>query len=84
MRNREIVWLSDDEKAFVQSFLLEEDDDILVFNKPAGLPCQTRKVDDQTLDKLQSTTSKLDEKTVQFNVRHSSYSIIRHSAFTLF
>ncbi|MAI89098.1 RluA family pseudouridine synthase [Ponticaulis sp.] len=52
MRNREIVWLSDDEKAFVQSFLLEEDDDILAFNKPAGLPCQTRKVDDQTLDKL--------------------------------
>ena len=52
MRNREIVWLSDSEKDFVRSFLLEEDDDMLVFDKPAGLACQTRNADDQTLDKL--------------------------------
>ncbi|MAF58287.1 MAG: RNA pseudouridine synthase [Ponticaulis sp.] len=52
MRNRETVWLTDEEKDFVRSFLIEEDDDILAFNKPAGLPCQTRKTDDQTFDKL--------------------------------
>ena len=32
--------------------LLEQDDQILAFNKPSGLPCQTRKPDDRTLDKL--------------------------------
>lgn len=51
-KNREIVWLSDEDKDYVRSFLMEEDDDMMVFNKPAGLPCQTRKVDDHTLDKL--------------------------------
>ncbi len=52
MRNRDIVWLSDEDKAFIRHFLLDEDDDILAFNKPAGLPCQTRNAEDRTLDKL--------------------------------
>ncbi|MAP93715.1 MAG: RNA pseudouridine synthase [Ponticaulis sp.] len=52
MRNRDIVWISDEDKAFVRSFLIDEDDDMLAFNKPAGLPCQTRSADDHTLDKL--------------------------------
>ncbi len=52
MKNRETVWLSDEDKEFARSFLLEEDDDLMVFNKPAGLACQTRNVDDRTLDKL--------------------------------
>lgn len=52
MRNRQTVWLSDEDKALVQSFLIEEDDQIMAFNKPAGLACQTRDADDHTLDKL--------------------------------
>lgn len=52
MRNRETVWLSDEDKSYIRSFLLDEDDQILAFNKPAGLPCQTRNADDRTLDKL--------------------------------
>lgn len=46
------MWLSDDDKDFIHNFLLEEDDQIFAFNKPAGLPCQTRNADDRTLDKL--------------------------------
>ena len=52
MRNREIVWLPDEDKAYIRSLILDEDDDILVFNKPDGLACQTRNAEDRTLDKL--------------------------------
>lgn len=52
MKNREIVWLPEEDKDYVRSFLMEEDDDMMVFNKPAGLACQTRKTEDHTLDKL--------------------------------
>ena len=52
MRNRETVWLSDHDKQFIKDILIDEDDELLVFDKPAGLPCQTRDVDDRTLDKL--------------------------------
>lgn len=52
MKNREIVWLSDEDKEFIRYFLIEEDEEILAFNKPAGLACQTRNPKDRTLDKL--------------------------------
>ena len=52
MRNRNIVWLPDEDKDFIRSFLIDEDDEMLAFNKPAGLACQTRNPDNRTLDKL--------------------------------
>ncbi|MAK62329.1 MAG: RNA pseudouridine synthase [Ponticaulis sp.] len=52
MKNREIVWLPDEDKDFVRSLLIDEDDEMLAFNKPAGLACQTRNSKDRTLDKL--------------------------------
>ena len=41
MKNREIVWLPEEDKDYVRSFVLDEDDDMMVFSKPAGLACQT-------------------------------------------
>lgn len=52
MRNRDTVWLSDTDKDFIRACLIAEDDEMMAFNKPAGLPCQTRKEDDRTLDRL--------------------------------
>lgn len=42
MRNREIPAMSDADKAFVRSLLCFEDEVLLAFNKPSGLPVQTR------------------------------------------
>lgn len=36
----------------MHSILVYEDDSILVFNKPSGLPCQTRDIQDRTFDSL--------------------------------
>ncbi len=47
-----IVQLSDEDQTFVRSFLIHEDDAVLVFNKPSGLPVQTRDPEDRTLDRL--------------------------------
>lgn len=44
--------LSAQDASFVRSLLIHEDDALLVFNKPSGLPVQTRNPDDPTLDML--------------------------------
>ena len=36
----------------MKSILVYEDESILVFNKPSGLPCQTRNIKDRTFDRL--------------------------------
>ena len=52
MRNREIVPISHVDQAFIKSCVIYEDDDMLVFNKPSGLPSQTRKQEDRSVDRL--------------------------------
>ncbi|MBU6319996.1 MAG: RluA family pseudouridine synthase [Alphaproteobacteria bacterium] len=44
--------LSAEDRAFVRSLLIFEDETLLAFNKPGGLPVQTRNPDDRTLDML--------------------------------
>lgn len=44
--------LTEEDGAFVRSFLIYEDAVLLALNKPAGLPVQTRNPDDRTLDML--------------------------------
>lgn len=51
-RNYEAMPVSDEDAAYVRSFVIHDDSGILAFNKPAGLPVQTRNVDDRTLDRL--------------------------------
>lgn len=52
MRNRPIPKLSEDQKAFVQGLVLYEDAFVLAFNKPSGLPVQTRGNRGTSLDHL--------------------------------
>lgn len=47
---------------FVSSLLIHEDQSLLVFNKPSGLPVQTRNPDDRTLDLLLSAFAKSNGK----------------------
>lgn len=44
--------LGEEDVAFVRSLLIHEDASMLAFNKPSGLPVQTRNPDDRTLDML--------------------------------
>jgi tRNA pseudouridine32 synthase/23S rRNA pseudouridine746 synthase len=44
--------LSEGDRAFVRSLVIHEDEAVLAFNKPSGLPVQTRNPDDRTLDQL--------------------------------
>ena len=44
--------LSAEDDAFVRSLVIHEDAAMLAFNKPSGLPVQTRNPDDRTLDRL--------------------------------
>ena len=44
--------LSDADKDYVRGLLVFEDPAMLAFNKPSGLPVQTRNPDDRTLDML--------------------------------
>lgn len=52
MRNRTVPTISDKDRAFVERILIQEDQDVLVFNKPSGLPVQTRGNRGQNLDHL--------------------------------
>lgn len=52
MKNRPIPNLSEDQKAYVRSLLLYEDDYVLAFNKPSGLAVQTRGNRGTSLDHL--------------------------------
>src|SRR5689334_22854195 len=51
-RNYEAIPVSDEDAAFVRGLVIHEDAAVLAFNKPAGLPVQTRDPDDKTLDRL--------------------------------
>ncbi len=52
MRNRPVERLSEDEITLARQIVLAEHADLIAFDKPAGLPCQTRKAADLTLDRL--------------------------------
>lgn len=52
MRNRPVVTLSEDEAALARRIVLADAPDLIAFDKPAGLPCQTRSTEDLTLDRL--------------------------------
>ena len=47
-RNYEAMPVSDEEAAYVRSLVIHDDIAVLAFNKPSGLPVQTRNVDDRT------------------------------------
>src|SRR5262245_28994360 len=51
-RNYEASPVSAEDAAFVRSLVMHEDAAVIAFNKPAGLPVQTRNPDDKTLDRL--------------------------------
>ena len=51
-----------DDRAFMDDVLLSEDASYLAFNKPSGLPSQTRNPDDRTFDKLLAVYAKSNGK----------------------
>ncbi len=51
-RNRPIPHLSDEDKDYVRSLVIFEDDAVLAFNKPSGLPSQVRGNRARNLDHL--------------------------------
>lgn len=51
-RNRDIPHISQEDQAFVRGLLVYKDDKILVFNKPSGLPSQSRGNRARNLDHL--------------------------------
>jgi len=54
--------VSDADRAFARSLVIHEDAAILAFDKPAGLPVQTRNPDDRTLDSLLAAFAKSNGK----------------------
>jgi 23S rRNA pseudouridine955/2504/2580 synthase len=51
-RDYEHQAISEADRAFVRSLVVHEDTAVLAFDKPSGLPVQTRNPDDRTLDSL--------------------------------
>jgi tRNA pseudouridine32 synthase/23S rRNA pseudouridine746 synthase len=51
-RNYEAQAISEQDRAFVRGLVIHDDAAVLAFNKPPGLPVQTRNPDDRTLDGL--------------------------------
>jgi len=51
-RNYEEMPISEEDAAYVRGLVIHEDSGVLAFNKPSGLPVQTRNPDDRTLDRL--------------------------------
>mgnify|MGYP002151002346 CR=1 FL=1 len=54
--------VSDEDRAFVRDLVIHEDSAVLAFNKPSGLPVQTRNPDDRTLDRLMAAFAKSNGK----------------------
>jgi RluA family pseudouridine synthase len=54
--------LSDADRAFARSLVIHEDAAILAFDKPPGLPVQTRNPEDRTLDSLLAAFAKSNGK----------------------
>ena len=61
-RNYEQQDVSDEDRAFVRSLVIHEDAAVLGFDKPPGLPVQTRNPDDRTLDRLMAAFAKSNGK----------------------
>ena len=51
-RDYEAMPVSEEDAAYVRGLVIHDDIAVLAFNKPSGLPVQTRNVDDRTLDRL--------------------------------
>ncbi len=54
--------VSDEDRAFVHGLVIHEDSAVLAFNKPSGLPVQTRNPDDRTLDRLMAAFARSNGK----------------------
>lgn len=61
-RNYEELPVSDEDRAFAQSMVIHDDIAVLAFNKPTGLPVQTRNPDDRTLDRLMAAFARSNGK----------------------
>ena len=61
-RNRPIPFISESDQKFVRSFVIYEDRNVIAFNKPSGLPVQTRGNKSRSLDHLLWTFAKSNGK----------------------
>src|SRR5262245_55051468 len=61
-RNYEQQQISDEDRAFVRSLVIHEDAVVIAFDRPSGLPVQTRNPDDRTLDRLMAVFAKSNGK----------------------
>ena len=61
-RNYEQQQIPDEDRAFVRSLVIHDDAAVLAFDKPSGLPVQTRNPDDRTLDSLMAAFAKSNGK----------------------
>lgn len=61
-RNYEAMPVSDEDAAYVRALVIHDDSGILAFNKPSGLPVQTRNVEDRTLDRLMAAFARSNGK----------------------
>ena len=61
-RNYEDQPVSDADREFVHGLVIHEDSAVLAFNKPSGLPVQTRNPDDRTLDALMAAFARSNGK----------------------
>jgi RluA family pseudouridine synthase len=61
-RTYEQAGVSPEDRDFVRSLVLYEDEAVLALNKPSGLPVQTRNPDDRTLDMLLTAFAKSNGK----------------------
>lgn len=61
-RDYEKQAISPEDRAFMRGLVIHEDDALIAFNKPAGLPVQTRNPDDRTLDGLLAVFAKSNGK----------------------
>jgi RluA family pseudouridine synthase len=61
-RNYEEMPVSDEDAAYVRGLVIRDDSGIIAFNKPSGLPVQTRNPDDRTLDRLMAAFARSNGK----------------------
>ncbi len=61
-RNYEQAIVSDADRAFARGLVIHEDEALLAFSKPSGLPVQTRNPDDRTLDSLMAVFARSNGK----------------------
>ncbi|MEY2757781.1 MAG: hypothetical protein RIR33_1559 [Pseudomonadota bacterium] len=61
-RNYEGLPVSDEDRDFARGLVIHEDSGLIAFNKPPGLPVQTRNPDDRTLDRLMAAFARSNGK----------------------